>query len=232
MSKHKHDSKDENLIDLGHTVSDLDSFVKKNKNLLIAVMTVIILVPVLFVGYTKWYAEPREKEAQDAMFYAEQYFALDSFNIALNGAGEIGGFLNIIDQYSGTPSANLAHYYAGVCYLKMANFQEAVNHLEEFSSDDILVSSVAFGALGDAYRELGDAESAVKNYEKAANRHPNNFTTPIFLKKAGVTYEEDLNDLDNAIKIYSKLELEYPQSREGQEIPKHLARAKAKKGLE
>ena len=33
------------------------------------------------------------------MYYAERFFEIDSFNLALNGYGTYPGFLNVIDDY-------------------------------------------------------------------------------------------------------------------------------------
>jgi hypothetical protein len=52
------------------------------------------------------------------MMLAQQQFEKDSFQLALtNPGGGYSGFLDIIDSYSGTKTANLAKYYAGICYL-------------------------------------------------------------------------------------------------------------------
>lgn len=231
----KHMSKDtktpiDNLLEPRKTAANLDQWIRQNGKIVGIVLAVIILIPLGYLGYKKFILEPKETEAYAAMFPAEQLFAQDNYEAALNGNNEFEGFLSIIDQYGGTKASNLAHYYAGICYLKLGQYNDAIEQLEDFSSDDVLVSSVAYGATGDAYRELGDAENAVKNYEKAANEHPNNFTSPIFLKKAALTYEDDLQDLDKALASFQKIEREYPNTREGQEVMKYILQVKAKKG--
>lgn len=208
-----------------------EAFVEKNKTMVTGALAVVIAIPILWFAYNKWYVEPRTQEAYDLMFKAEQYFAMDSFDLALNGRGDITGFVQIIDEYGSTQAGNLACYYAGICCLRLGRFEDAINYLEDFSSSDVIVSSMALGAIGDAYRELGDSENAVQYYERAVRRRPNNFTAPLFLKKAGLTYEEDLQNFEKAISLYSEIEREYPLSREGQEITKFLYRARAKAGL-
>ncbi|MCG9912091.1 MAG: tetratricopeptide repeat protein [Flavobacteriales bacterium] len=226
MSKKTNDPID-TMLEPKKTAADIEKWIKDNAKTVAIALVVVIAIPLGYMGYKKFILEPKENEAYAAMFYAEQYFNQENFTLALNGDSEFSGFLTIIDEYGGTKAGNLANYYAGICYLKLGQFEDAINHLEDFSSDDILVSSVAAGALGDAYRELGDSEKAVKNYEKAANKYPNNFTSPIFLKKAGMTYEDDLAKPDKALACYEKIEKQYPMSREGQEIIKYISRTKA-----
>lgn len=220
----------DNLLDPKKLAANLETWVKENSKSVIGVVAVVILIPLGYLGYTKYIQEPKEKQATDEMFIAEQYFAQENWQAALDGGSDFTGFLAIIDQYNGTKSANLAHYYAGVSYLRLGQHEEAIKHLEKFSSSEKLVSSVAYGALGDAYREVGNSEAAVKNYEKAANNKPNTLTSPIYLKKAALTYEDDLQNLDKALACFEKIEKEYPNSREGQEVLKYIAQIKAKKG--
>lgn len=220
----------DNLLEPKKSAANLEQWIKQNNKLVAIIVAIIILIPLGYIGYTKYVQGPKEIEAADAMFAAEQYFAQENWQVALDGDANYSGFLTIMDEFSGTKAGNLAHYYAGICYLRLGKYPEAIEHLEDFSSDDILVSSVAYGALGDAYRETGDSESAVKNYEKAANSKPNDFTSPIYLKKAGLTYEDDLQNLDKALACFEKIENEYPNSREGQEALKYITQIKAKKG--
>lgn len=208
-----------------------EQFVKKHKQAVTGALAVVIAIPLLWMAYQKWYMEPRNEEALDLAFKAEQYFALDSFELALNGRGDVTGFATIAEEYGNTEMGNLAHYYAGICCLRLGRFEEAIEYLKDFSSSDVMVSSMALGAIGDCYRELNESEKAVEYYIKAARRRPNNFTTPIFLKKAALTLEEDLNNLEKAIALYAEIERDYPGTREGQEITKYLYRARAKANL-
>jgi tetratricopeptide (TPR) repeat protein len=221
----------EKIVNPKEWLKKAEKFVEQHKQAVTIGLAVVIALPLVWFAYQKWYQEPRNQEAYDLMFKAEQYFGLDSFNLALNGRGDVTGFATIAEDYANTPAGNLAHYYAGICCLRLGRYEEAIDYLKDFSSSDVMVSAMALGAIGDCYRELNQSEKAVDYYLKAARRRPNNFTTPIFLKKAAITYEEDLNNLDKAIALFSEIEREYPTTREGQEIPKYLARARAKAGI-
>jgi tetratricopeptide (TPR) repeat protein len=185
---------------------------------------VIVVLILGYFAFKRLYIQPRNVEAQEQMFMAEKYFEKDSLNLALYGDGLYPGFLDIIDDYGMTKSANLAHYYTGVIYLKLGDYEEAINHLESFSSDEQIISSMALGARGDAYMELNEPETAVGYYMEAAELNDNDFTSPLFYLKAGWAYEI-LEQYDKATKVYETIKYDYPASNEAREIDKYIARA-------
>ncbi len=224
MSK-KHTEADETIVDIGSTYQQLEAFFNKNKKILTIVLGALVVLVGGYMYYTEMIQKPKEKKALEELFTAEFYFGKDSFNLALNGReGEFYGFLQVIDEYGGTKAGNLAHYYAGICYLHMGQFEEAINHLKKFKSSDVILGPMALGCIGDAYRELGQSEEAASYYEKAARKNDNAFTAPMYLKKAGMTYEEDLKDLDKALKAYKKIREEYGNSAEGRDIARYITR--------
>ena len=82
---------------------------------------------------------------------------------------------------------------------------------------------MALGAIGDCYMELDNMNEAAAYYMKAVNASKNEFTGPMFLTKAGMTYEI-LGDYANALKCYKTLKADYPLSNEAFEIGKSIAR--------
>lgn len=220
----------------GFSLRSLDNFYNRNKKAVLIAGAAILLIGGGLFFYQNQIKAPKEKAANTAIFKAEYYFGLDSFKLALNGRAEGGGmegflgFNDIIDQYGSTKAGNLAQYYAGVCNLHLGQYQEAIDHLKKFSTNDVVVGSIALGCIGDAYRELGNSDEAVKYYEKAARRNSNSFTTPIYLKKAALTYEQDLKNYDKALDTYIKIEKEYGNTPEGRDISKYIARIKTMTG--
>lgn len=124
------------------------------------------------------------------MWMAEQYFAKDSFNLALNGDGNYLGFLDIIEEYSITKSANLANYYTGISYLHLGQYENAIEYLKQFESNDKMIAPIAYGAIGDAYVELENTDEALVFYKKAVTSSENDFTAPIYLMKIGLVQEK------------------------------------------
>ena len=206
--------------------SKSEQFIEKYQKVILIAVGVIIVVVLVVFGFKRFYIGPREKEAQSQMFMAEKYFEMDSLNKALNGDGQYLGFLAIMEDYSMTKSANLSHYYAGICYLKLGKYDQALEHLDKFSSDDKIIAPMAKGAMGDAYMELKQVEKAAGFYQDAADMNKNDFTTPLFLMKAAMAYEE-LGKLDRSLEFYKRIKEEYPRSNEGREIDKYISYTKS-----
>jgi tetratricopeptide (TPR) repeat protein len=219
----KIDKTEERIVAVEEAFSKTEQFIEKNQKLILIMVGAIILIVLGYFGFKRLYLAPREKEAQSQMFMAEKYFEMDSLTKALKGDGNYLGFLDIIDQYKFTKSANLSHYYAGICYLKKGEFQNTIDQLSDFNSGDELVAPMAIGAMGDAYMELNNTDKAIDYYLKAADKRKNDLTSPMFLMKAGMAYElEGKNDL--ALKTYMRIKTEFGRTNEGRDIDKYIAR--------
>lgn len=201
-----------------------EQFVEKNQKMIINVVIAIVVVVGAYFGYNKFIQGPQKQEAANQIFGAQNYFEKDSFNLALNGDGNVLGFLEIANNYSSTPSGNLAKYYSGLCYLYTGDYQKAIQYLEEFSSDDLLMANLAIANIGDAYMQLGDFSKAASHYSKAAHSKINEFSTPIFLMKNALALEK-AKDYAGALKVYEKIDKEFPTSPEARDIEKYIARA-------
>ncbi len=227
MAKKK--TQPDNLQELESALTRTEQFIEDNQRLISYVVGGIILVVVAFLGFNKFYLQPKEKDAQSQMFMAEMYFEKDSFNLALNGDGNYFGFLDIIDSYGITKSANLANYYTGICYLRLGQFEDAIDYLNDFKSEDLLLAPVSEGAKGDAYLELGDPDKALNHYKKAYTMNDNEFTTPIYMQKAASLLESQ-DELEKALELYKKIKADYPNSAEGRVVDKFIARVELNLG--
>ena len=163
------------------------------------------------------------------MLFRSQYFERDSFNLALNGDGNNLGFLDIIDTYGITKSANLAKYYTGICFLHLGKYEDAIDYLSKFKSKDQMLSVIAKGALGDAYMQTGDSQTALDHYLQAGNVSDNAFLSPIYLMKAGEVLES-LDEYNRALTIYREIQEKYPKSQEGRNIDKYISRVELLSG--
>lgn len=206
------------------TFSNIGSFVNKNQKILSWVLIGITAVILIIVLYNRFVSKPKGEEATASMFVAEQYYLIDSFNLALNGDGLDLGFFDIVDQYGSTPAGKLANYYIGMIYLRQGNYEDAIIHLKKYNGKDNIISSMALGSIGDAYLELDDKELAIKYYNKAVKNSDNNFTTPMYLHRLALTYEL-MDNYKEALRIYKEIQVKYPRSTEARDIDKYIARA-------
>ncbi len=216
---------EEKPLDIAETFSKTEVFIEKNKKTLSIVAGALVVLVGGYFGYKKFILEPQEKEAQSQMFVAERYFEMDSLKLAATGDGNYLGFEEIIKQYGITKAANLAHYYLGICYLKTGAFEKAIETLKAYSGEDEITAPLATGAIGDACMELNRTDEAISYYLKAANQRDNEFTTPVFLMKAGLACE-GAGKYKDAISAYERIHAAYAASAEGKDIDRFIARAK------
>jgi tetratricopeptide (TPR) repeat protein len=221
---------DKNLEGIEHALTRSEQFIEDNQKILTYVLGGLILALLVVISGNRYYLKPLNEKASAEMFYAERFFEIDSFNLALNGYGTYPGFLDIMDDYGLTKSARMARYYAGVCYHQLGDHKEAIRYLSKFKTDDLLVGAAKFSTMGDAYVEMGELEKATSAYRSGIDKFKNNFSSPIMLKKLGIVYEE-MGDLDKALEAYRNIENVYPDSPEGREIKKYIGRVESKMTL-
>jgi tetratricopeptide (TPR) repeat protein len=211
---------------LDETASKTEAWVEKNQKIIFGIVGAIALVTVSYLLYQKFVVEPKEDEGANAMFVAQQNFqkavdgdtAKDSlFNLALKGSEGQFGFKDIADKFSGTAAGNLANYYAGIAYLNTGKYAEAISSLEKFSSDDVMLSTLAVGAIGDAYSQKNDAKKALEYYIKASEMNVNELTTPRYLLKAA-QLELAANNKADALKHLTQIKEKYESAPEAQSV--------------
>ena len=157
---------------LDSTANKSEQWILKNQNKIFIVIAAISISVLSYLGYQRLIVEPKEKEAISELNTAQYFFELalvsnkpDSlFNLALNGGEGKYGFLDIVDEYSGTKAANLANYSIGMSYLNLKEYGNAIMYLEKFKSNDILLQSISFGTIGDCFSELNQPNEAFEYY--------------------------------------------------------------------
>jgi len=225
-----------NTLDEG--ASKTEEWVAANQKYILGGVGIIAIVILGYLGFQKFYQGPKEEEAANEMFKAQEYFdnavngnstVRDSlYTLALNGGEGKYGFLEIIENYGSTDAGNLANYYAGFSYLNMNKYQEAINYLDKFKSDDEMLAPLALGGIGDAFSQLDQVDEALTYYEKAAKLKSNNYTTPKFLLKAAITAIA-LNKPEVALPYLEQIKEEFPKSVEANQVDVHLGKAQAMK---
>ena len=211
---------------LDQTASKAEDFVAKNQKYILGFLAVVALATVSYLLYQKFVAEPKQQEAAEELFVAQQNFqkAVDGgakadslYNLVLKGSEGKFGVVKIAEEYSGTDAGNLANYYAGIAYLNTKKYAEAIASLEKFSSKDIMLSTLAKGAIGDAYAQQNKQKEALEFYIKAADASQNDFTRPRYLLKAGKTAMALGNKAD-AVKYFTDIKDNFEASPEAQQI--------------
>ena len=206
-----------------------EAFFLKYKKAIIAAVVALVVIIVGVVLYKTYVSEPKEQKASTAIAKAQDLFAANEFQKALDGDSlGVKGFVKLADEFSGTDAGNLANLYAGLCYAKLDKWEDAVKYLEKFDgADDQMVSPAALGALGNAYAHLNQLDKAVSQLKKAAEKADNNSLSPTFLIQAGEILESQ-GKADEALNLYKQVKEKYYNSMQYQTIDKYIERVTAK----
>jgi tetratricopeptide (TPR) repeat protein len=219
---------------LDEGASKTEQWVAKNQKYIFIIVGLAVTIVLGYLGYSKFIQEPKESAAMNDMFKAQQYFdqavigtEKDSlFTLALNGGEGKFGMLDIIEEYKGTNAANLANYYAGMAYLNKQDYQNAIAFLSDFSSKDQILGPIAKGGIGDAFVQLNQPEDALDYYVKAAQMQTNDYTTPMYLYKAG-NIAMQLGQNDKALQYFTRIKKEFSSATEAINIDVFIGKAEA-----
>jgi tetratricopeptide (TPR) repeat protein len=217
---------------LDETASKTEDFVAKNQKYIFIIIGVVAALVLGYLGYKEYIAKPKQVNAMNDMFQAQKYFdqavngtEKDSlFTLALNGGEGKYGMLDIIKEYSGTPAANIANYCAGTAYLNLKDYKNAIAYLSDFKSDDEVLAPLAKGNIGDAFVQLNQPNDALDYYEQAIEMRNNEYTTPMYLYKAG-TLALNLGKANKALTYFNRIKDEFPNSTEAATIEVFIGKA-------
>ena len=210
---------------LDNAQAQTENFFEKNSKMVVVAIVVIFVLAAAIFGYKKLIVEPRLNDAQEMLFEAQYRFEQQNadFALALNGDENAPGFAQVIEKYGNTPAGNLATVYAAACALRLGDFDAAEGYLAKFSnvkgSTGELVNAMAVGIRGEIAVEKGDYAGAAAIFEKAVSVSDNNYTAPLYLRKAAMAYEA-AGEAEKAKKCLETINDKYPSSIEAREAEK------------
>lgn len=219
---------------LDESASKTEDWVIANQKYIFIIIGIVAAIVLGYLGFNEFIAKPKQSEAMNEMFQAKKYFnqavtgtEKDSlYTLALNGGEGKLGMLDIASEYSGTQAGNMANYYAGMAYINLKDYKNAVTYLSDFSSEDEVLAPMAKGSIGDAFVQLNQPEDALDYYEQAAKLRTNEFTTPLYLYKAGVIALE-LGKANKALTYFEDIKENYAASTEAANIDVFIGKAQA-----
>jgi tetratricopeptide (TPR) repeat protein len=207
----------------GITKEELIEQFKGNKILKVstAVVGIIVLVVLIFLGYNRFIYEPNNEESKAMVAKGIMWMEKDSVQLAIEE------FEYVASQYKGYQGAHIANYSLGQLFFEQGRYEDAIDVLSRVKIDDTYMQTLAVGTIGDSYSELEEYESAVTNYIKAATRVENKETTPLFYFKAGLNSEK-AGDYAKAKEYYEIIKDKYTTFGNQKGIEKYITRAGAK----
>lgn len=212
---------------VAEAVSKTEQFFQKNgKSVVIALVVVVFLVVCGYL-YKSLVIDSNEQKASEMIVEAQDRFAGENpdFALALNGDENGAGFLDVAEQYGSTAAGNIANHYAGICYLRLGDLENAEKYLAQYDAVDELAGEVVnaqnLGLRGDIAVEKGEYEAAVALYKKAVAASKNIYTAPLYLYKQVLAYAA-LGNKAEAQKCFEALQANYPMAVEVRDAEKVL----------
>lgn len=212
-------------------INETEEFLFKNGKKLLTALAVIVVIAGAIFGYKYLYQAPRAEKASDLMYVAEQLFAAQNYQQALDGDGNNAGFLEVIETYGSTAVANVANHYAGICYLNLGDEDKALAYLQDYKTTDgapnQIINAQNFGLQADIMSQKQDYKTAASLYSKAIDASNNALTAPIYLQKIALVYEQ-LGQNESALQAAQRILDEYPTSLEARDIEKFIGQLEQK----
>ncbi len=202
-----------------------ENFFEKNSKMVVVAIVVIFALAAAIFGYKKIIVEPRMNKAQEMLFEAQYKFEAQNadFALALNGDENTPGFAQVVEQYGNTPAGNLARMYAAACSLRLGELEQAQSYINSFKNvkgvPGAIINAMAAGIKGEIAVEKGNNAEAAKLFEQAAEVNENDFTTPMYLRKAALAYRAagDTAKADALLKVIAE---QYPSSFDARDAQK------------
>ena len=210
---------------VAEAVSKTEQFFQENGKKVVIAVVAIVVVAVAGYLYKSLVIDANAEKASELIIEAQDRFGVQNpdFALALNGDENGAGFLDVVEQYGSTAAGNLAKHYAGICYLRLGDLENAEKYLSMYKSVNELGAEVVnaqnLGLRGDIAVERGEYEAAVALYKKAVAASENVYTAPLFLYKQLLAYVA-LGNKAEAQKCYDTLQAQYPMSVEAREAEK------------
>src|SRR5690606_36379946 len=192
------------LLDLTQAKEKAATFFERNQKTIIGAVAVVVLLAGGWYVYNNLIRQPREERAMAQMWKAQQQFEQDSFLVALeNPGGGFPGFIEIAQKYGNTKAGNLANYYAGVAYLNLGSFDNALSYLDDYKPSGSFGPALRHAALGDAYSELNQMDKALMHYKNASKSIENIVLSPYYFMNLGIFYKTR-NDQEKYLIPYNR----------------------------
>jgi predicted negative regulator of RcsB-dependent stress response len=204
-------------------LDDFKELFKNNKNIRLATYVgggVVVLVLGYFL-YNQFIFQPKNIKSNENIYKGLNLADKDSTDAAI---AELETF---VKKYDGKQGGEIAQFTLARQYMTKGDFKKALNLLEGVKLKDTYGPAMVLGLQGDCNSEMKKYKEALDAYKDAANADENEFTTPLYLFKAGQVAEE-LNDFATAKEMYERINKDFYQFGQQKQIDKYIARAENK----
>lgn len=178
-----------------------------------AIIGIVILLVCLGGGSFFWMRHQQTSEQEAALKLSRIAPLLDrgEYQAAINGSGSIPGLKKISDEYSGTPSGNMAGLLLANAYYSIKDFDSALKAFKSVSMANNDLAAAALEGVGDSYVGKNQFAQAAEAYQEASKKAQNTVLKAQYLYHTADCYQA-LNQLQKASELYNKIIADYPAS--------------------
>jgi len=200
------------LEDLKQKYNNSKSF----RILTIAISSVALII-LGYLGYREFMWKPENEKSKASYYVALNAITNENQNATADTSkasaknDPIKKLQKSVKKYDGKIGGEVSKYLLATQYMRKGKYKEAITLLESVSVEDTYVSVQVVGLQGDCQSELNKFEDAYELYKTAATMNANNFTSPMYLFKAGLVAEQ-LKKYDLAKSHFETIAVQYPKS--------------------
>jgi len=186
-------------------------------------ITGLVILIIAAVIYFNNRAANNEK-ATTALGEILHYYDRGDYQTAINGVPEknVDGLKEIVDNYGGTHSGDLAKFFLANCYYSLGNYDDALKYFDDFGGSYSPLRASALAGAASCYEAKGDNRKAAEYFERAASKTSDTQLSPEYLHHAARNYTLS-GKKERAIELLKKLKKEYPTSTYVREADRMLA---------
>ncbi|MGJ8661891.1 MAG: tetratricopeptide repeat protein [Bacteroidota bacterium] len=183
----------------------------------------ILVLALGYFAYHQFMWKPANVKSTEVGYAGLNYAEMDSTDLAIDE------LTPVVKKYDGKDGGEVAQFVLARQLMAKGEYKKALDNLEGVDVNDTYVRVYAIGLQGDCYSEMKEYDKAVDFYLEASRANDNDYTTPMYLFKAGLVTELKLKDPETAADYYQKIKDNYLQYGNQKTIDKYLARASNKK---
>lgn len=172
----------------------------------------------VFLLYRQFIWIPSNEKSNDGWWTSLNYISKDSTDLAIKTLEPF------VKSYDGKTGGEIGQYLLATQYMKKGEFRKAIDNLADVDLEDTYIKTFSVGLQGDCFSEMRKYEDAEKMYVDAAEIEDNEFTSPMYLFKAGLCADK-LKKFDKATEYYTIIQDKYPTFASQKTIEKYISRS-------
>ncbi|MBM3452806.1 MAG: hypothetical protein FJX84_06665 [Bacteroidetes bacterium] len=193
---------------------------KRFKTITYVVGGLLVLV-LAGLAYYQFIWKSTNDKSKDAYWKGLNYASKDSTAVAITELTKAK------KKYDGYIGGEIAQFVLARQFMAKGEFKKALKELDETKLEGTFLESMRIGLMADCHSELKEYKKAVEKYVEASDADDNEFTTPMYLFKAGLNSEKT-KEFKKAAEYYTKVRDEYPTYANQIAVDKYVARASGK----